>query len=71
MTHFISGHDLLGLRDLWTHLNTRLFSRLEQTQASAVQKLETSVLKLYLVNCVQTKHNDKVKSESVNLNLYL
>ena len=63
LTHFISVHDLLALRDLWSHLNTRLFSRLEAGQLTAVNKLENSVLKLYLVNCIQTKHNDKVNRD--------
>lgn len=57
----ISTHDLQGLRDLWQHLNSRLFRRLDPTQTGAVGRLEAGVLKLYVVNCVQNKNPEKVK----------
>jgi hypothetical protein len=57
----MSQSDLTGLRETWHHLNTKVFSRLESQSAAAVAKLETSVLKLYLVNCIQTKRLDKAK----------
>ena len=57
----ISSHDLQGLRDLWQHLNSRLFRRLDPTQTGAVGRLEAGVLKLYVVNCVQNKNPEKVK----------
>ena len=57
----ISSFDLQGLRDLWQHLNARLFRRLDPTQTGAVSRLESGVLKLYLVNCVQNKNGEKVK----------
>jgi len=57
----ISAHDLQGLRDLWQHLNSRLFRRLDPTQTGAVARLEAGVLKLYVVNCVQNKNPEKVK----------
>ena len=46
MTSYISGYDLASLRDLWHHLNTKIFSRLENSQSTAtVAKLETSILR--------------------------
>ena len=56
----INNHDLTGLRGYWQFLDQRLFSRLEQTYAPSVRKLETSLLKLYVVNAVQTNKADKV-----------
>ena len=32
----ISAHDLQGLRDLWQHLNSRLFRRLDPTQTGTI-----------------------------------
>ena len=59
--NLISNHDLQGLRDLWQHLNSRLFRRLDSTQTGAVSRLESGVLKLYVVNCVQTRNTEKLK----------
>ena len=56
----LSGYDLPGLREYWKYLNQRLFSRLEQRYASSVRKLESSVLKLYVVNAHQCNRQDKV-----------
>lgn len=56
----ISGYDLQGLRDYWKYLNHRLFSRLEQRYNSSVRKLESSLLKLYIVNAHQSGRQDKV-----------
>ncbi len=57
----ISYHDLQGLRELWHHLNSKLFRRLEPSQAGTISKLEAGVLKLYAINCVQNKNPDKLK----------
>lgn len=57
----IQSHDLQGLRELWQHLNTRLFRRLDPVQTGSVGRLECGVLKLYVVNCIQTKSSEKVK----------
>ena len=59
--NLISNYDLQGLRDLWQHLNSRLFKRLDSIQTGAVSRLESGVLKLYVVNCVQTKNHDKLR----------
>ncbi|TRY71914.1 hypothetical protein TCAL_00179 [Tigriopus californicus] len=58
----MGSHDLSGLRELWAHLQTRLFSRLEHKEAQAVSKLETGLFKLFVVHCVQTKHPEKVRT---------
>jgi len=58
-TH-INNHDLTGLREYWHFLDQRLFSRLEQTYTPSIRKLETSLLKLYIVNAVQSNKPDKV-----------
>ena len=50
MTSYISGYDLVSLRDLWHHLNTKIFSRLENSQSTAtVAKLETSILRHVMI----------------------
>ena len=61
MLQHISNHDLASLRELWQHLNNKLFRRLDPTQTSTVGRLESGFLKLYVVNCIQTRHQDKLK----------
>lgn len=60
LMQFIYVYDLVGLRELWSHLDQRMFSKLENDFAPAVRKLENSVLKLYLVNAVSNNKADKV-----------
>ena len=57
----ISSQDLAGLRDLWNHLETRLFNRLEPVQCASVSKLEAGLLKLFVVNCISNKKPEKLK----------
>ena len=45
---YISSFDLNGLLSLWSHLNSRLFRRLDPTQTGAVGRLESGIMKLYL-----------------------
>ena len=47
--------------ELWQHLNNKLFRRLDPTQTSTVGRLESGFLKLYVINCIQTRHHDKLK----------
>ena len=42
-------------------MNSRLFRRLDPAQTGAINRLESGVLKLYLVNCIQNKNSEKVK----------
>lgn len=57
----ISNQDLAGLRELWAHFNQRLFSRIEGGHSQNASKLEANVLRLYVINCIQTKRVDKAK----------
>ena len=61
LNSFINSHDLCGLLDLWRHLDSRIFTRLEASRVPAVRKLENSLLKLYAVTCVSTKQAEKLK----------
>ena len=46
MSSYISAYDLVSLRELWHHLNTKILSRLEHSHSTTtVAKLETSVLR--------------------------
>ncbi|GFR95079.1 WD repeat-containing protein 91 [Elysia marginata] len=59
----LAVYDLQGLRDYWRYLNQRLFARLEQQRyAPSIRKLESSLLKLYIVNAHQCGRQDKVLS---------
>ncbi|XP_030841451.1 WD repeat-containing protein 91 [Strongylocentrotus purpuratus] len=57
---FISTFDLLGLKNYWEHLERRIFSHLEYTHAHNVNKLRISVLRLYVVNAIQSNRTDRV-----------
>ena len=61
MLQHVSNHDLASLRELWQHLNNKLFRRLDPTQTSTVGRLESGFLKLYVINCIQTRHHDKLR----------
>lgn len=64
---FINNHDLQSLRELWSHLDTNLFSKLEHTYAEAVKKLENGLLKLYLVTAYTNNRTDKISDFFVKL----
>ncbi|XP_044742281.1 WD repeat-containing protein 91 isoform X2 [Chrysoperla carnea] len=57
---FITSYDLSSLRDLWAHLESHLFCRLEHHLASNVKKFENSLLKMYLVNASINNKSDKI-----------
>ncbi|XP_018018798.1 WD repeat-containing protein 91 [Hyalella azteca] len=57
---YIQTYDLQGLRDLWNHFDRRIFTRLSPSMQPYVRKLETSVLRLYVVNTLQTNKVDKL-----------
>jgi len=61
INQLVVSHDLAGLTELWKHFETKIFSRLESNRVSAVRKLENSILKLYAVNCIQSKQPDKLR----------
>ena len=58
---YIYNSDLTSLRELWGHLDTRMFSRLENHFAPGIRKLENAVLKLYLVNAAVSNRQDKIQ----------
>ncbi|KAK9890569.1 hypothetical protein WA026_011939 [Henosepilachna vigintioctopunctata] len=60
LLQFISSYDLNSLKELWNHLDTHMFSKLETQFMPGVKKLENAVWKLYLVNCVTNNKTDKV-----------
>ncbi|ETN63499.1 hypothetical protein AND_004817 [Anopheles darlingi] len=56
----IHNHDLQGLRELWAHLNNHLFRNLEHHFATAINKLEQSLLKFYLIVAYTSNKADKI-----------
>ncbi|VDI82357.1 Hypothetical predicted protein [Mytilus galloprovincialis] len=57
---YVVNYDLSNLREYWSYLNQRLFSRLETRYLSSVRKLEVGLLKFYLVNAQQLNRHDRV-----------
>ncbi|XP_061421287.1 WD repeat-containing protein 91 [Lethenteron reissneri] len=55
----VSSLDLQSLRDLWAHLEKRLFSRLEHAHMLTTCKLRTGVLRAYVAHSVQAGRPDK------------
>ncbi|XP_033342526.1 WD repeat-containing protein 91 isoform X2 [Megalopta genalis] len=58
---YVYNYDLTSLRELWGHLDTRMFSRLESHFTPAVRKLENAVLKMYLVNAALNNKQDRIQ----------
>lgn len=58
---YIYTYDLLSLRELWGHLDIRMFSRLENHFTPAIRKLENAVLKMYLVNAAVNNKQDRIQ----------
>nr|XP_051704930.1 WD repeat-containing protein 91 [Oryctolagus cuniculus] len=54
-------YDLAALRDYWSYLERRLFSRLEDVYRPTINKLKTSLFRFYLVYTIQTNRNDKAQ----------
>lgn len=42
-------------------IQIRIFKRLDPAQNGSALRMESGILKLYLVNCVQTKRQEKIK----------
>uniref|UniRef100_A0A8C4UH26 WD repeat-containing protein 91 n=1 Tax=Falco tinnunculus TaxID=100819 RepID=A0A8C4UH26_FALTI len=61
LQQFVQSYDLAALRDYWSYLDRRLFSRLEDVYRPTVNKLKTSLFRYYLVHTVQTSRNDKAQ----------
>ncbi|KAG8188425.1 hypothetical protein JTE90_007994 [Oedothorax gibbosus] len=52
--------DLAALRESWAHLEQRFFARLEHSFTGTAKKLETALLRMYLVTCVSQSRQDKL-----------
>lgn len=61
LMQYIYNYDLASLRELWGHLDMRMFSRLESHFTPAVRKLENSILKMYLVNAALNNKPDRIQ----------
>ncbi|KAM4634225.1 WD repeat-containing protein 91 isoform 1-T3 [Polymixia lowei] len=59
LLHSVQSFDLTGLREYWSYLDRRLFSRLEDVYKSTVNKLRTSLYRYYLVNTIQKGNSEK------------
>ncbi|KAK4875337.1 hypothetical protein RN001_011759 [Aquatica leii] len=60
LVQFVNSYDLISLRELWGHLDTHMFTKLESHFVPAIKKLENAILKLYLVNLIVNNKSDKV-----------
>ncbi|XP_019370514.1 PREDICTED: WD repeat-containing protein 91 isoform X1 [Gavialis gangeticus] len=67
LQQFVQNYDLTALRDYWSYLDRRLFSRLEDMYRPTVNKLKTSLFRYYLVYTVQMNRNDKTQEFFVKL----
>ncbi|RMC03260.1 hypothetical protein DUI87_20454 [Hirundo rustica rustica] len=53
LQQFVQSYDLAAMRDYWSYLDRRLFSRLEDVYRPTVNKLKTSLFRYYLVHAIQ------------------
>lgn len=56
----IQNYDLMGLKDTWCHLETKIFSKLDHHVPAAARKLENALLKYYVVHAIENGKSDKV-----------
>ncbi|CAH1112573.1 unnamed protein product [Psylliodes chrysocephalus] len=63
----INTYDLNSLRELWSHLNRHMFSKLESSFLPSVRKLENAVLKMYLINTVVTSKPERMNEFFVKM----
>lgn len=61
LMQYIYNYDLTSLRELWGHLDARMFCRLESHFTPAIRKLENAVLKMYLVNAAVNGKQDRIQ----------
>lgn len=69
LQQYVQSYDLTALRDYWSYLERRLFSRLEDVYRPTVNKLKISLYRYYLVHTVQVC--DKLVSLCQDRMLYL
>lgn len=58
----INRSDFTSLQNFWNHINKRFFSRLTHESLSIAYRLETNILRLYLVHASRQGRHDEVKS---------
>lgn len=63
----IYNYELLSLRELWGHLDRRMFIRLENHFIPGIKKLENSVLKMYLINAAVNNKQDRIQEFFVKM----
>lgn len=61
LMQYVYNYDLTSLRELWGHLDTKMFCRLESHFTPAIRKLENAVLKMYLVNAAVNGKQDRIQ----------
>lgn len=61
LMQYIYNYDLTSLRELWGHLDIRMFCRLESHFTPAIRKLENAVLKMYLVNAAVNGKQERIQ----------
>jgi hypothetical protein len=57
---FIDSSDLNSLRELWSYLEGKFFSRLAPAHSSVVKKYEFGLYKFYLVEALKANRKDKI-----------
>jgi WD40 repeat protein len=57
---YIQSFNIQGLMDLWEHLTSNFFVRLEEEQSTTVYKLGLSLKRYYVIYCLQSSKVDKV-----------
>ena len=57
----ISRSDFISLQSFWVYLNKRFFSRLNSDSLTTVYRLETNILRLFLVYATRQGKQDVVK----------
>lgn len=53
LQQLVQSFDLAGLKEYWSYLERRLFSRLEDVYRSTINKLRTSLYRYYVINTIQ------------------
>ena len=57
----ISRSDFISLQSFWVYLNKRFFSRLNSDSLTTVYRLETNILRLFLVYATRQGKQDVVR----------
>ena len=58
----VSQSDFNALQGFWTDVNKRLFSRLTHESLNMAYRLETNLLKLFLIQATKQGKHDEVKT---------